>query len=53
MEIGDSLNYNAGQLQSLFSPRNTSLVVPDASYYKPNVASVFNVSLIHVKDEAL
>ena len=44
---------NAGQPQSLFSPKNTSLVVRDASYYKPDVASVFNVSLIYVKDEAL
>lgn len=35
-----------------FSPKNTSLVIHDASY-KPDVASVFYVALIYVKDEQL
>lgn len=40
-----------GNCRDFFSPKNTSLVIHDASYYKPDVANVFYVALIYVKDK--
>lgn len=54
MEIGDSLNEMLGKLSLFFlSPQNTSFIIHDTSYYKPDVASVCYVAQIYVKDEAL
>lgn len=55
MEIGDNQNKMQHDCTDFFfSPKNTSLIIHDASYLPtPDVASVCYVALIYVKDEEL
>lgn len=50
---GDNQNKMQSSCIAFFSPKNTSLVIHGASYYKPDVASVCYVALIYVKGEEL
>lgn len=40
-------------MQGHCSPKKTSLIIHDPSYYKPDVASLCYVAQIYVKNEAL